>query len=135
MTETGTMPIAAIRIARLLDMLPLHPYESPAWDCPPFTIVDVLACTDPDPGPFDTWTSAPNPDTDRVLHIARIAHLARTWVNDGSDPPTLYVHRGVTLIDGWHRFAAAMARGEAAVHVEVLGDPDEAAAYGLEVGP
>jgi hypothetical protein len=130
-TDTDTVLIVAVPIAQILDLLPLHPYESPAWDCPPFTIADVLKCTDPNPGMFDHWTSQPDRTADRRLHIARIAYLARTWPNDGSDAPWVEMYCGVTMLDGWHRFAAAIARGERTLHIDLSGDLNEAVECGL----
>jgi hypothetical protein len=118
--------IVPVAIAHLLTLLPLHPYDSPAWDCDPFTVGDVLACTDADTGDYDTWT-----EVSRSMHIAHIAHLAREWANDGSSVPVLQVYRGVTLCDGWHRLAAAMARGEEFLYVDLSGDLVEALEYGI----
>lgn len=120
--------LVPVRIEHLLSLLSLHPYESPAWDCEPFTIAEVLACTDPDPGDYDTWD-----DTSRTLHIAHIAHLAQAWPNDGTAAPELMIYQGVTLVDGWHRLAAAMARGDQQLCVELSGDGQEAQTYGITI--
>lgn len=127
--DTSRAVIVPVRIAHLLTLLPLHPYTSPAWDCAPFTVADVLACASPDPGDFDTWT-----ESSRAMHIAHIAHLARMWRNDGSAAPELMVYRGVTLVDGWHRLAAAIARGDEFLYVQLSDDRREALGYGIPFG-
>lgn len=118
--------IVPVRVAHLLVLLPLHPYTSPAWDCAPFTVADVLTCTAPDPGDYDTWA-----EPTRAMHVSHIAGLVRTWPNDGSAAPVLHVQHGVTLCDGWHRLAAAIARGDEFLYVELFGDAREALEYGI----
>ena len=124
------MLIIPVRVTRLLELLPIHPFETPAWDCEPFTVADVAACTDPDPGDFDTWT-----ESTRSMHIAHIAGLARSWPNDGSAAPVLQILDGVTLCEGWHRLAAAIARSDEFLYVDMVGDVREALQCGIQFGP
>lgn len=121
--------IVPVPIAHLLTLLPIHPYATPAWGCDPFTVADVHACTDREPADFDTW-----PDAPRSRHIAHIAYLAEAWPNDGTASPEVHVHQGVTLVDGWHRLAAAMARSDEHLYVDLSGDLGEALALGIPFG-
>ncbi len=125
-----TRLVVPIDLDAFLDLIPFDPYLNPPWQgCNPLTLADVTACRRPNPGRRD-WASDSEPTT---THAARVAWLARHWPNDGTDPIEVEVFGGVTVNDGWHRIAAAIARGDHSIHVEVSGVLDEAAAYGFPI--
>lgn len=123
-------PRGRIAVSALLDHVPFDPYRHPPWcDVSPLSVREVRDCVEPNPGRRE-W-GVPQP---RALHVARVAHLVRTWRNDGSDPPEVELYRGtVTVLDGWHRLAAAVARGDREVTVNLSGFVGEAHALGFTI--
>jgi hypothetical protein len=112
------------------------PVEQMIWDCPRFTHQDVLDVAEGDEidAPYDE-------DVQNMVvgqssyHIARIAYLLRYgWDESGNDDhtPILEVpfggipRLGHPLLDGNHRLAAAIIRGDQFFTVSVDGDLDAA---------
>jgi hypothetical protein len=125
-----TALVVAMPVDTFLDLLPFHPYRNqPWWIDGPLSVAEVLSCAAPDPGRRD-WGGDGQP---RSVHTARVAHLVRSWVNDGTDPPDVEVFRGVIVQDGWHRIAAAIARNDQMLLVELCGFMSEAAEYGFPI--
>lgn len=126
-----TRLIAPMPLTDFLNLIPFNPYVNPPWpNCAPLDPAEVQGCLDPNPGRRD-WSCGGEATS---THTARIAHLARTWPNDGSDPIEVEVFDGVIVNDGWHRIAAAIARGDRLLYVEVSGVINEAVEYGFPVG-
>jgi len=102
------------------------------WDCDTFTIADVLA--------VPLGDECPIPYEDEVkdmvygqtsYHVSRIAYLLRhPFVMDDDDYPTFspsnYNNGSHPLLDGNHRYAAAVIRGDDFFIVDIDGDLDEA---------
>lgn len=125
-----------VPMSLLLDYIG-DPFELMVWDCPAFTREDVLRVTE------DEETSTPyNSETQDLVagqssyHTARIAYLIRHgWDDSGEDlrTPILEVAFGGEygigahpLLDGNHRFAAAILRGDEFFTVYIDGDLDQA---------
>jgi len=108
------------------------------WECETFSKDDVINL----PGgmecdaPYDDPRVRDNVVGDTAYHIARVAYLFRYWESeeefDAEHRPTFSpssVHNGVhPLLDGNHRYAAALVRGDKLFMLDVDGDIDEAEA-------
>ncbi|MFG1846869.1 hypothetical protein [Micromonospora carbonacea] len=122
--------ITPISLDAFLGLIPYDPYLNPPWQgCRPLRLADVTACDQPNPGRRD-WASG---SESAATHTARVAWLTRHWPNDGTDPIEVEVFNGVTVNDGWHRIAAAIARGDRTLHVEVSGLLSEATECGFPI--
>ncbi|MFF0822503.1 hypothetical protein ACFYUR_19240 [Micromonospora haikouensis] len=122
--------VVPVDLDAFLDLIPFDPYRNPPWrGCRPLDRQAVNACRASNPGRRD-WADSSHPTR---THTARVAWLTRNWANDGSDPIEVEVFNGVTVNDGWHRIAAAIARDDHTVYVEVSGLLAEAQAYGFPV--
>lgn len=136
-TTTDSLPEGCYRVPMsiLLDYIG-DPFELMVWDCPVFTREDVLAVSEGD----EVATPYNDDIQDLVIgqdsyHIGRIAYLLRHgWDESGADLRTPVLefslsndpYRTHPLLDGNHRFAAAVLRGDAFFTVYVDGDLDEA---------
>lgn len=111
------------------------PFEDVPWDCEQFSRQDVLDL------PIERACDAPYDEDvqDMVVgqesyHIARIAYLLHNgWDETGKDirTPVLEIgfggyRSGHPLLDGNHRYAAALLRGDQFFTAYIDGDIDEA---------
>lgn len=128
-----------VPMSALLDYLGGDPFEKMVWDCPEFTREEVLSSV-----ALEEEISIPYDEDvqDAVVgqssyHISRIAYLFRHgWDESGNDfhTPILEVSFGYDaydlgrhpLLDGNHRLAAAVLRGDEFFTVYVDGDLDRA---------
>lgn len=123
--------IVPINIVVLLDMAGFDPYQDSPWfGVDALDMDEVRSCTAPNPGRLIAERVYP-----KEVHTARVAWLVHNWANDGTDPIDVEVFRQVTVHDGWHRIAAAIARGDDQIYAEVWGDLDEALFQGFPVAP
>jgi hypothetical protein len=124
--------IVQVGLDDLLDTAGFNPYRNSPWSgIAALSMDDVLACSAPNPGRLIGGRFYP-----RHIHTARVAWLVRHWRGDGGDPIDVEVcTQSVTVHDGCHRIAAAIARGDARIHAEVSGDLDEALELGFPVAP
>lgn len=109
------------------------PFEASPWDCDTFTVEDVLAV------PFgDECAIAYDSDVQNMVvgqsgyHIARIAYLLRNWDVHDDEPegvhfPVFSVQSALLgahgLLDGNHRYAAALIAGHPTFSVDIFETP------------
>jgi hypothetical protein len=111
-------------------------YEWVPWDCDVFSVADVLAVPvgEECDVPYDDATGVRDMVVGQTsYHVARVAHLVRyPSVLDDDDYPIFSVsnvERGLhPILDGNHRYAAALVRGDEFFVLDVDGDIDEAEA-------
>lgn len=133
--EEGTY---RVRVATLISLIG-DPFEDSVWACRSISLDDVLAC------PVESYREEPGsaPEnfarfaSDRDFHIGRVAHLMHHGWDESAHVPTIEFSIDewgdpLALLDGNHRFAAAVARGDEYFTVAVDGDIDAAkGAFGV----
>lgn len=108
----------------------VDPLRLNTWQCGVIDVVDVECCEDPSIGAYPAGATAADASS-WEYNVARIAWLAaRGWKNLAADaePITLDVTAtGVlSLVDGNHRSAAAIVRGDKEITVLIEGSAEEA---------
>jgi len=115
------------------------PFEECVWACRPISLEDVYACTE-DAQRAEVGSSPENFGrlmSDRDFHIGRVAYLMHRGWDEETHIPTITFDAEThddfhELLDGNHRFAAAIARGDEYFTVSVDGDLDDAErAFGI----
>jgi hypothetical protein len=115
-----------------------HPMADNVWGCGVITVEDVLSCEDIFMGRQSTGSTAEDGESFE-FNVARIAWLAeRGWATEG-DPEPITVDVGVAgytphdlVLDGNHRLAAAIVRGDKEIKVAIAGDIEKARAIFFE---
>lgn len=116
--------MALLPVERLLKM---NPFERIVWDVvdPPFTFDEVQRAINDrnfEAEQYNGWER----QAARAYHVGRVAYLV---VNRTSDPisvdvgtPTLGYVNDWPILDGHHRLAAAIFRGDPFIEADVAGD-------------
>ena len=131
-TTTRVLPDGSYLIPlNLLKELLISPFEQVPWDCEQFSAEDVLSvspseyCDTPYVLEVQDWVAGQT-----GYHISRIAYLkAHGWEGEEQDHrPLLSVESDgrCRLLDGNHRFAAAVLRDDQFFLVEIDGFLDAA---------
>jgi hypothetical protein len=131
-----------VRTSTLIAILG-DPFEECVWACRPINLEEVYACPE-DAQRAEVGSSPENIGrlmSDRDFHIGRVAYLMHHGWDENAHVPTVEFSvdywgdpsgDAPSLLDGNHRFAAAIARGDEYFTVAVDGDIDAAErAFGI----
>jgi hypothetical protein len=129
MSDTTDEYLLTVSVDVLLDYW--DPFEMNVWGCS-VTPEDVKNCEDISVGALPAALTEENPDT-AEYNAARIAWLVvNGWDDvDATHPITFDVGLPgytpeVLLVDGNHRFAAALIRGDTTITLSIIGGIDKA---------
>lgn len=120
--------IATVSVKALAEYV--DPMRLNTWQCGVIDVEDVECCEDPTIGAYPAGSTAEDASS-WEYNVARIAWLAaRGWKTPEADsePITLLVTASgaLSLVDGNHRLAAAIVRGDKEITVLIEGAAEDA---------
>lgn len=129
----GSLELWTVKVSDLEELS--NPMEDNVWGCGPIDAEEVFACADVNNGALpagmrdDEGISWADDISSREFNIARIAWLARNGWDDTRDPISLDVYpdsleEWPAIVDGNHRFSAALIAEMETIRVTVAGDID-----------
>lgn len=126
MNSSPTIAIVSVKaLAEYVDPMRLN-----TWQCGLIDVEDVECCEDPTIGAYPAGCTAEDASS-WEYNVARIAWLAaRGWKGIEADAEPIIVNVAATgrlsLVDGNHRLAAAIVRGDKEITVLLEGSFEEA---------